>query len=120
MVDLTRYAEIPYAERGRSFDGCDCYGLAILVLRHEFGVALPDVWYDTDVVAAYNTHKSTLPVEPVDQPFDGAIIDIRWPTAHIGVYIDGYVLHTSERYGTVCQSWGAIQQRVRGVYRVVG
>lgn len=37
-----RYMPIPFRERGRSFAGCDCRGLALLILEHETGSRVPE------------------------------------------------------------------------------
>lgn len=37
-----KYMRIPFKEGGRSFAGCDCGGLALLVLREEKGVLAAD------------------------------------------------------------------------------
>lgn len=37
-----RYVGTPYRERGRDFDGFDCWGLVVHGYRDEFGVDVPD------------------------------------------------------------------------------
>jgi hypothetical protein len=39
---ISRYLPIPFVERGRSFSGCDCRGLNLLILEHETGVRVPE------------------------------------------------------------------------------
>lgn len=34
-------AAIPYVSHGRSYDGCDCWGLVYLFYRDELGITLP-------------------------------------------------------------------------------
>ena len=43
---MHKYFSIPYKNRGRDFNGCDCYGLVKIMAKHEDGVELPDFIYD--------------------------------------------------------------------------
>ncbi len=39
---VEQYIGIPFKERGRGRDGCDCYGLCRLIWKEQFGLELPD------------------------------------------------------------------------------
>jgi len=40
MID---YIGIPYKDKGRTFNGCDCYGLLMLWYKNELSIDIPDV-----------------------------------------------------------------------------
>ena len=40
MID---YIGIPYKDKGRTFNGCDCYGLLMLYYKKELGIEIPEV-----------------------------------------------------------------------------
>ena len=44
-LKLSRYVGIPWLLGGRTLQGCDCLGLALLVQREIFGRVIPDVWH---------------------------------------------------------------------------
>ena len=37
-----RYIGIPFKDKGRDFDGCDCWGLIRLIYKNEFNINLPE------------------------------------------------------------------------------
>lgn len=41
MPWLDRYMAVPFKDRGRGFDGCDCAGLYALIVAHEAGWSIP-------------------------------------------------------------------------------
>lgn len=46
LTDLSKFVGIPYLLGGRTFGGCDCYGLAVLLYKQN-GIILPDVEVDS-------------------------------------------------------------------------
>lgn len=38
---LNKYMIIPFKDKGRSFEGCDCWGLVYLIYKNELGIELP-------------------------------------------------------------------------------
>lgn len=124
MVDVQRYIQIPYKVHGRDFDGCDCLGLVILVCREEFGKEIPDILYanpeDPENARLIDPMKSTLQAESVDIPKPGdLILAMMWGTPHMGICIaNNVMLHTSSRYGTVCERLNRYRGRNVGFYRV--
>lgn len=47
---LDRYMAVPFKDKGRAFDGADCFGLYLLLVTHEAKLALsdPGVSYGTN------------------------------------------------------------------------
>lgn len=41
-MDVLPYLHIPFADKGRDFTGCDCWGLVALIYKREYNIILPD------------------------------------------------------------------------------
>jgi cell wall-associated NlpC family hydrolase len=98
---------IPFVDRGRDRNGADCWGIALLVLRH-FGHTVPDFdvsCFDTlSIHAIYDGELARWAWQKVEIPEPGDLavmrIDARFPemVQHVGVYIGGgRVLHTMKK-----------------------
>jgi len=48
MKNLNKYIGIPFLDEGRTFEGCDCYGLIKLYFKHELKIELPEVLIHPD------------------------------------------------------------------------
>jgi cell wall-associated NlpC family hydrolase len=103
MPSIADYVGLPFAPRGRTREGVDCWGLVCLVYAELLGRALPS--YDdryTSLDAAERAHRDALIGEgralfsevPVEQPFDLALFATGDLMAHIGVVVEpGRMLH---------------------------
>lgn len=121
------YVGIPYADRGRTRSGADCYGLVRLVHEEQFGNRLPS-FVDDYESATDREHLEELIARnmegwrSVDVPASGdvALFRILGNPAHVGVITrPGYFLHvrsgktaTVERLGS--PEWS---KRLTGIYR---
>jgi cell wall-associated NlpC family hydrolase len=126
---VKKYIGIPFVSNGRTAAGCDCYGLARLVLRNEFGVEWPD--YSEDYSNALNIAQTArlfaerlpvLAVEKITEAEEGAVVIIsaRGRPAHIGIAAGGgYILHAAPETGSACQreSHPGLRGRIQGYYR---
>lgn len=43
MSPLSKYIGIPFVDEGRTFKGCDCYGLVKLYFKNELNKTLPEI-----------------------------------------------------------------------------
>jgi cell wall-associated NlpC family hydrolase len=104
---LNDYIGIPYKFGGREMDGCDCYGLAKLVYKNEYGIHLPD-WH-LDQIDLRGRDKVIEEVvtsgrfEATEDPEDGDfVVCYRTRAAyHIGLYFSRGVLHAAEGIGAI-------------------
>ena len=115
MTEINQYIGIPYVPSGRSADGWDCYGLVKHVFKAHRNVDLPD-WHaspeDLKAVmrtfrnAAYDSVRDKL-AEQIASPEQWAIVLINRRNAahHIGVYLNGGVLHCAEHGRTQWNPW---------------
>jgi len=127
---VKKYVGIPFASNGRTTEGCDCYGLARLVLRNEYGIELPELSDDysdalnvAETARLFKEHLPVLAGEKISAPRERAVAVIteHGIAAHIGIAAGGgYILHTGIKTGSVCQreTHPALRGRIEGYYRV--
>lgn len=103
------YLKIPYKEGGRSFEGVDCYGLVLLLLKNEFKI-------DVEPLLCY---KSTRDFDSIEKQVkleaekfekipeikdllkgDVLVFKVRGKfNAHCGVYLGESFIHAEEKIG---------------------
>lgn len=125
------FVGLPFAERGRTRTGCDCYGLARIVYQEELGVSLPDYLGYTSTeergeIAALIDGAQELPMwVPVTGPavaFDLALFRRGRLTTHIGVVVRrGLMLHMADEDCAKIERFdnGRWSHRLSGVCRHV-
>lgn len=129
-----RFIGLPYREGGRGPDDFDCWGILLLVLQEQFGIAVPSYegvhWgvgrnpakrIETARTIAAERAAHWRPVEAgQEQPGDCIVLTIARQPLHVGaVASPGWMLHGAEgsdsaleRYDGMC--W---RNRVDGFYR---
>lgn len=128
-MDISKYQEIPYADKGRSFSGCDCWGLVYLFHKHEKGIILPTYTSEYmestnkdeihDVVVNNRSHYKEI---PQGQEIFGDIINLRidgkdW---HVGIVLQNKrFLHIMKDMNCVNEKYNSImwKNRIAGFYR---
>ncbi len=122
------YIGIPYKISGRDRSGCDCWGLACLILKERYGVNI-DRYIYKDVEDGYKIIKrekkyfEKIDSEPM--PGDLVLFKIMGKYFHVGVVVgkpdERNMLHTLINHDSALDryngpKWG---KRIEGVYRVV-
>lgn len=123
MTWWARYLSIPFAERGRSFTGCDCWGLVRLVYQQERGIDLP-AWDAYGAITERPAIRALLSdaldnaFEAVDAPRPWAIPLFRSVSSvfHVGVMVDDCRMLHAEKTGVWVQPWTIYSQQLIGFY----
>jgi len=128
--NTSRYIEIPFKNKGRDFDGCDCWGLVRLIYHTEFNIELPsfvDVYKDANeskkISKAITENRSLINYKENEAPEYGDIVvfNIQKMPFHVGVYVGrGMVLHVMRGMNSACEriSLGKLKGRVEGFYEI--
>ncbi len=113
-MNIDKYVGLPYREAARGPDAYDCYGLTALVYQELRGVTLPDFYHEGSGVSKSSAAIAAAAqgeilggrASRVDDPSDWDIVIIgqnRIPH-HVGLVINGGVLHTLNALGSVWHS----------------
>lgn len=129
MPSIADFVGLPFAPRGRTRAGVDCWGLVCLVYREVLGRELPsyDDRYQT-LDAAERAHRSALIdegrglfVPATDEaPFDLVLLAAGPVMAHIAIVVEtGRMLHVQRDRWSVIESYRSPrwQRRLRGFWR---
>jgi cell wall-associated NlpC family hydrolase len=125
------YVGIPFKTLGRDRSGCDCYGLARLVLQDKYNIELPDLLTYTNAKDVNQTSvviSENMPLltgERLELPKEGSIVVLRarkeQRSAHVGLMVtDSLMLHTTYSTGALIEPVNTpnIKNRIKGIYNV--
>lgn len=130
-MDFSAYVGLPFQDGGRDRAGCDCYGLARLVMAEQMGIVLPSY---SGAYATVEDRKALdgliagnmgpwREIEPgSEKPGDALLMRLAGTESHIGIVVGrGMVLHTERGAGSVIESYreSRLRRRVVGFYRHV-
>lgn len=130
MSWASKYIQIPFGEKGRDHNSCDCWGLACIVYKEERGIILPSY---TEVYESTNDReilRQTIKSESNQfwqqvkkpEPFDMVLLKMRGIPMHVGIVIDNNnMLHCLKGVGTAIERFNSIkwQSNVMGFWRWV-
>jgi cell wall-associated NlpC family hydrolase len=127
------FVDIPWQIKGRTYDGCDCWGLLRLVMQDHFGIAMPsytEAYPDLEdgewIATLLRRGIAGLGWTKVDKPREGDGVLLRVTgklELHVGLVTDReHFLHTFPTYAaSVCDrfdhSFWSQPGRVLGYYR---
>lgn len=131
-MNITDYIGIPYKNRGRAFDGIDCYGIIVLFYKQEFGITLSDYtefniqdyeqnWYkNNENHISNNWQKEWKAVENMQQ-YDSLLFSLfsNNMVNHCGIYLgDDKFLHIHENRTSCIERLTTFwQNRLKGICR---
>lgn len=111
MINVQRYIGIPWLDGGRSFSGCECWGLVEIVLKNEFGIEIPCQYPQnfSDIRDTVKNIRAAIDNDPwvkVCTPAYGDVVAMGRGSHihHVGVYVPGGCLHCIGGIGTVLTS----------------
>ena len=100
------YVGIPYSDRGRSHESCDCYGLIYLIYKEKFSIELPtftDQYEKVDMSVEEIYRDEVKNWKEVKEPKLGDVVyfKICGHNTHVGMYLgDGLFIHNISRKGS--------------------
>lgn len=137
-MDLAEFTDlamtVPFVDKGRSFEGWDCWGLIYVAYKKVFDISLPvatDEYNSTrrrlelQRALARNKEAEWVLADPY-KPGDVALLNMLGRDCHVGLmFPDMYMLHVQEDVGAImepidCHPWRTDQyDKVEGIYRHV-
>lgn len=128
------YLTIPFESKGRSRDGCDCYGLLRLIYHDRLAVDLPLLSDEYDNTLQRKTMNDLVQERPLLIGFEKSSFDDVKPLdvlvirhvgfdCHLGIVVSKrWMIHSEAGKGTVIEEFNRphIRPRVKEVWRYVG
>lgn len=130
-----RALDVPFLERGRSYEGWDCWGLVYVAYQDLFGIELPlgtGEYQSTrrreELQSLIAARKDELwELHDPHEPGDVALVRMMGRACHVGLMLDGWnMLHVQDGVAAIvepidCPPWRCAEyNKVEGVYRHVG
>ncbi len=134
LVEFTdRALDVPFVDKGRSFEGWDCWGLIYVAYREVFDINLLDGSDEYSSTRRRRELQSALARCKGDdwvlanpyEPGDVALVDFLGKSCHVGLMLpDMYMLHVQDDVVAIEQidrhPWHTDQyDKVEGIYRHV-
>lgn len=109
-----------FAEKGRSVEGVDCWGLVKLVYENERGIDVPSYVDDyettndrqkiSDIISSESAEKWEMVKEP--REYDVVILDMRGIPMHVGIVTKpGHMIHCARGINTVHENFTTARWR---------
>ncbi len=125
-----KYIKIPFKEKGRDENGCDCWGLARLIYKDELNIDLPTLleYNNTqDKEQISDLYKKTSQcwisiAKGEEKPYDIVVLNMMGSPTHIAIVVKkGVMIHCEYGKGTTIAAYNdnSFQwfRKIRGIYR---
>jgi len=128
--DTTKYVGIPYKNKGRTYEGVDCWGLVRIVYKDEYDVHLLSFSSDyenaTDGEAVKEVVRKGKALfeyteKCIPEYGDIGVFNMMGNPCHVGIYIGkNKILHVLKGTNSVCENLSSIRlkNRLEGWYEV--
>jgi len=129
MSKYNRFVGLPFKEKGRTFEGVDCWGLLRLFYKEIFNIVLPSYHenyqtaFDEKEISQLINNKKTdwYPVQYNDINFgDGVLLRLKGEPMHIGIVLrKNKMLHVTEKTNSVVENYSGLiwRKRIIGFFR---
>lgn len=126
--------DVPFKEKGRSYDGWDCWGLIYVAYRDLYNIDLPTLTGDYQSTRRREELQNLISMRKDEvwelhdpyEPGDVVLMKMMGRTCHIGFMLKNWhMLHVQDKIETViepinCPPWrDKAYDKVEGVYRHV-
>ena len=127
------YVGMPFESKGRTRDGCDCYGLLRIIYSDQLGVELPLLLLEYENTLQRKTMNDMMRSQPLligfeqvelsaVQPLDVLVLRNVGFDCHIGIVTGGnWMIHSEAGKGTVLEDFSRphVKPRVKEAWRYV-
>jgi len=133
---VDRALDVPFKEKGRSYDGWDCWGLIYVAYRELYDIDLPEYTgeYNStrrreEIQNLFSTKKTMAGWELHDphEPGDVALVRMMGRMCHVGLMLrDWNMLHVQDGVAAIIEPinrppWRCSEyDKIEGIYRYVG
>ena len=124
MRKLDDYLMIRHTPNGREFPYLDCWGLVCDVYREYLDIVLSEYTSlnHKTMSQGFSRERETGNFQEVSVPenFDIVAFFVHGRLYHVGIYLDGRILHTSEKKNCRYESLDRVSLSDKRFYRYVG
>lgn len=121
MRTLNDYLLIRHTPGGREFPNLDCWGLVRDYYREILGIDLPEYtdFSGGTMSGGFSREMERGKFREIESPEDNAVIGLfcHGRLYHVGIYLNGRILHTSEKRGCRYERLPACNIANRRFYR---
>ena len=116
------YLSVPFLEKGRDQNGCDCWGLVRLVYKSEWNIDLPDYLdcydntEDRQALGVLIDDEKKQWINSNGDSGDVIIVNMRGVPMHVGIVTRrGFMLHCAKGINTVHERYDSFKWRSKVV-----